>query len=114
MPWWSSGRGLLPTPLPGRLLSWRLSSGRLFSALTAALVGGWFLTEEEFPDAGVLRTEELPLFPSRDVTLLTDEEAGRRVVVWRPMEVVLSAVGVVCRVDEDERCLVEVAPARLS
>lgn len=48
-----------------------------------------------------LRTEDVPLSPSRDFAFLTDDEAaGWRVVVWRPTVVVLSDVGV-CRADED-------------
>lgn len=54
-----------------------------------------------------LRTEDVPLFPSRDFAFLTDDEAaGRRVVVWRPTVVVLSDDGV-CRADEDALCLVD-------
>lgn len=54
-----------------------------------------------------LRTEDVPLFPSRDFAFLTDDEAaGWRVVVWRPTVVVLSDVGV-CRADEDALCLVD-------
>ena len=54
-----------------------------------------------------LRTEDVPLSPSRDFAFLTDDEAaGRRVVVWRPTVVVLSDVGV-CRADEDALCLVD-------
>lgn len=54
-----------------------------------------------------LRTEDVPLFPSRDFAFLTDDEAaGWRVVVWRPTVVVLSDVGV-CRDDEDALCLVD-------
>ena len=82
-----------------------------------------------------LRTEDVPLFPSRDFAFLTDDEAADwRVVVWRPTVVVLSDDGV-CRADEDAlclgdgedlaaellcrvedvvRCLAEVVPARLS
>lgn len=56
-----------------------------------------------------LRTEDVPLFPSRDFAFLTDDEAADwRVVVWRPTVVVLSDDGV-CRADEDALCLVEVA-----
>ena len=54
-----------------------------------------------------LRTEDVPLSPSRDFAFLTDDEAaGWRVVVWRPTVVVLSDVGV-CRADEDALCLVD-------
>lgn len=54
-----------------------------------------------------LRTEDVPLFPSRDFAFLTDDDAaGRRVVVWRPTVVVLSDDGV-CRADEDALCLVD-------
>lgn len=54
-----------------------------------------------------LRTEDVPLFPSRDFAFLTDADAaGRRVVVWRPTVVVLSDDGV-CRADEDALCLVD-------
>ena len=54
-----------------------------------------------------LRTEDVPLFPSRDFAFLTDDEAaGWRVVVWRPTVVVLSDDGV-CRADEDALCLVD-------
>ena len=54
-----------------------------------------------------LRTEDVPLFPSRDFAFLTDDEAaGWRVVVCRPTVVVLSDVGV-CRADEDALCLVD-------
>ena len=54
-----------------------------------------------------LRTEDVPLFPSRDFAFLTDDEAaGRRVVVWRPTVVVLSDDGV-CRADEDALSLVD-------
>lgn len=56
-----------------------------------------------------LRTEDVPLFPSRDFAFLTDDEAADwRVVVWRPTVVVLSDDGV-CRADEDALFLVEVA-----
>lgn len=97
MPWWSSGRGLLPTLPPGRSPS----------ARAAALVGGRFLTEEDLSDVVALRTEDVPLFPSRDFAFLTDDEAaGWRVVVCRPTVVVLSDVGV-CRADEDALCLVD-------
>ena len=97
MPWWSSGRGLLPTLPPGRLPS----------ARAAALVGGRFLTEEDLSDVVALRTEDVPLFPSRDFAFLTDDEAADwRVVVWRPTVVVLSDDGV-CRADEDALCLVD-------
>ena len=54
-----------------------------------------------------LRTEDVPLFPSRDFAFLTDDEAADwRVVVWRPTVVVLSDDGV-CRADEDALCLVD-------
>ena len=54
-----------------------------------------------------LRTEDVPLSPSRDFAFLTDDEAaGWRVVVCRPTVVVLSDVGV-CRADEDALCLVD-------
>lgn len=54
-----------------------------------------------------LRTEDVPLFPSRDFAFLTDADAaGWRVVVWRPTVVVLSDDGV-CRADEDALCLVD-------
>lgn len=54
-----------------------------------------------------LRTEDVPLSPSRDFAFLTDDEAaGWRVAVWRPTVVVLSDVGV-CRDDEDALCLVD-------
>lgn len=54
-----------------------------------------------------LRTEDVPLFPSRDFAFLTDDEAaGWRVVVWHPTVVVLSDDGV-CRADEDALCLVD-------
>ena len=97
MPWWSSGRGLLPTLPPGRSPS----------ARAAALVGGRFLTEEDLSDVVALRTEDVPLFPSRDFAFLTDDEAADwRVVVWRPTVVVLSDDGV-CRADEDALCLVD-------
>ena len=97
MPWWSSGRGLLPTFPPGRSPS----------ARAAALVGGRFLTEEDLSDVVALRTEDVPLFPSRDFAFLTDAEAADwRVVVWRPTVVVLSDDGV-CRADEDALCLVD-------
>lgn len=81
--------------------------GRLPSARAAALVGGRFLTEEDLSDAVALRTEDVPLFPSRDFAFLTDDEAADwRVVVWRPTVVVLSDDGV-CRADEDALCLVD-------
>lgn len=54
-----------------------------------------------------LRTEDVPLFPSKDFAFLTDDEAADwRVVVWRPTVVVLSDDGV-CRADEDALCLVD-------
>lgn len=54
-----------------------------------------------------LRTEDVPLFPSRDFAFLTDDEAADwRVVVWRPTVVVLSDDGI-CRADEDALCLVD-------
>ena len=54
-----------------------------------------------------LRTEDVPLFPSRDFAFLTEDEAADwRVVVWRPTVVVLSDDGV-CRADEDALCLVD-------
>lgn len=89
----------MPALPPGRLPP---------SARAAALAGGTFLTAgEPLPAAGVLRTDEIPLFPSSDVALLTDEAAaGCRVVACRPTAVVLSDDGV-WRTDEDELCLVD-------
>ena len=85
----------------------KVPPGRSPSSRAASLVGGSFLTEEVLSEVVALRTEDVPLFPSRDFAFLTDDEAaGWRVVVWRPTVVVLSDVGV-CRADEDALCLVD-------